>query len=405
MQFHNFHAAVQTPVERTCASAPRAHLFGNYRPPAPTFVRGERSVLYDARGKDYVDLVAGIATCGLGHCHPKLVAALTAQASALWHVSNLYDTQPASLLAARLCETSFADRVFFCNSGTEANEAAIKLVRRFHHDRGTPRAEILVCEGGFHGRTLGALSATAQPKYHLGFAPLVPGFRVLPYGDIEALRANLSERTAALLIEPIQGEGGVIVPPEGFLREARVLCDRVGALLVLDEVQTGMGRTGTLWAHQQEGVTPDVLTSAKALGGGFPIGAVLAREEVAASFVPGSHGSTFGGNPLATSVAKAALDVLLDDGVLAAVPALTRKLHLALAEALPAGLVTQVRGRGLLIGLEVSQPAGLLAARALEAGVLVNALGERVLRLAPALTLNDSELAEAASRLKYAFRA
>lgn len=405
MQFHSVSPSPQATLERSAEPLSRGSLFGNYRPPAVTFARGQGSVLFDTRGKDYVDLVAGIATCGLGHCHPKLVAALEQQGRSLWHVSNLYDTGAASSLAARLCATSFADRVFFCNSGTEANEAAIKLVRRFHHDRGAAREEILVCEGGFHGRTLGALSATAQPKYHVGFAPLVPGFRPIPYGDIEALRATLTERTAALLIEPIQGEGGVIVPPDGFLREARAACDRVGALLVLDEVQTGMGRTGKLWAHEHEGITPDVMTSAKALGGGFPIGAVLAREEVAASFVPGTHGSTFGGNPLATTVAKAVLDVLLDDGVLSSVPALTGKVRAALSEALPAHLVKQVRGRGLLIGIEVTESASVLAARALEAGVLINALGDRVLRVVPPLTLSDGELADAATRLKSAFRA
>jgi len=383
----------------------RRHLFPNYRPPAVTFTHGLGSVVYDTHGKDYIDLVAGIATCGLGHCHPKLVAALEAQAQTLWHISNLYDTRAASLLADSLCDTSFADRVFFCNSGTEANEGAIKLARRFHYDRGEKRTEILVCEGGFHGRTLGALSATAQPKYHEGFLPLVPGFRALPYGDADALRAQLTNKTAALLIEPIQGEGGVIVPPPGFLREARALCDAVGALLILDEVQTGMGRTGTLWAHEQEGITPDILTSAKALGGGFPIGAVLAREEVARSFVPGTHGSTYGGNPLATTVAKAVLDVLLEDGVLSRVPEVSRRLGAALADAMPRHLVKQVRGRGLLIGLEVTQPAAELALRALEAGVLVNALGDRVLRFVPPLTLTDSEIDEAAWRLKRAFGA
>ncbi len=405
MQFQQSHPATAHESEHGAASSARSHLFANYRPPAVTFTRGQGSVLYDARGKDYIDLVAGIATCSLGHCHPKLVAALEAQARSLWHVSNLYDTRAASVLASRLCATSFADRVFFCNSGTEANEAAIKLARRYHHDRGQARDEILVCQGGFHGRTLGALSATAQPKYHVGFGPLVPGFTVIPYGDLAALRAAMTERTAALMFEPIQGEGGVIVPPDGFMREARALCDARGALLLLDEVQTGMGRTGRLWAHQHEGIAPDIMTSAKALGGGFPVGAVLAREGVAASFVPGTHGSTFGGNPLAMSVAKAALDVLLDDGVLDGVPALTGKIHAALSDALPSTLVREVRGKGLLIGIEVHEPASKLAARALEAGVLVNALGERVLRLVPALTLRDDELSEAVRRLKQAFGA
>jgi predicted acetylornithine/succinylornithine family transaminase len=356
------------------------YLVPNYRPPATLFVRGQGSRLYDDRGHAYLDLVCGIATCALGHCHPQLVEALTLQATRLWHTSNAYLTEPATLLAERLVRSSFAERAFFCNSGTEANEAAIKLVRRVHHDRGAPRSEIIVFENSFHGRTLGSLSATAQPKYAVGFGPLVPGFVTVPYGDAQALERAISTRTAAVMLEPIQGEGGVLVPPTGFLEATRALCDRHGALLVFDEVQTGMGRTGKLWAYQHTQIAPDVLTSAKALGGGFPIGCMLTTHELARSFVPGTHASTFGGNPLAAAVALRMLELLLVGSV-----------------------VTGVRGRGLLLALEVSQPARALAVRALEGGVLVNALGDSALRLTPALDLSDADADEAVTRLAQAF--
>lgn len=382
----------------------RRHLFPNYRPQPVTFVRGVGSRLYDSMGRDYVDLVAGIATCSLGHCHPKLVASLERQGRALWHVSNLYDSEPAGELARRLCETSFAERVFFCNSGAEANEAAIKLARRVHHDRGAPRSEILVFHNSFHGRTMGALSATAQPKYHLGFEPLVPGFVPLPYGDASAVENVISERTAAILVEPIQGEGGVVVPPPDFLPRLRKAADSVGALLIFDEVQTGMGRTGTLWAYEQAGVRPDILTSAKALGGGFPIGALLSTDALAASFVPGTHASTFGGNPLATGVASTVLSILLDDGVLTEVRARGERLQAAMKEALPKGFLRGIRGRGLLLALEIDGNAPDIARRALEAGVLVNALGDQLLRLVPALNLSDLDIEVAAQRLAAACR-
>lgn len=376
-----------------------SRLTPNYRPAPRLFVRGEGSRLYDDGGRGYLDLVCGIATCALGHCHPALVEALTEQARLLWHTSNLYLTVPAPRLADLLVEHSCADRVFFCNSGTEANEAALKLARRFHHDQGAPRSEIVVFEGSFHGRTLGSLSATAQPKYHVGFGPLVPGFVVVPYGDLPALTAAVSERTAAVMLEPIQGEGGVVVPPAGFLEQVRALCDRHGALLVLDEVQTGMGRTGKLWAYEHTAITPDIFTSAKALGGGMPIGCMLATERCARSFVPGTHASTFGGNPLATAVAARVLEELVHGGVLAAVPARAARLREQLEARLVGRGVLAVRGQGLLLALDVAGSAQELARRALEAGVLVNALGERTLRLTPALVITDAEIDEAVERL------
>jgi predicted acetylornithine/succinylornithine family transaminase len=376
-----------------------AHLTPNYRPQPRLFVRGEGSRLYDADGRVYLDLVCGIATCALGHCHPALVEALTDQAGRLWHTSNLYLTEPAPRLAELLAAHSFADRVFFANSGTEANEAAIKLARRFHHDQGTPRAEIVVFESSFHGRTLGSLSATAQPKYHVGFGPLVPGFVVVKYGDPAALAAVMSERTAAVMLEPIQGEGGVVVPPPGFLEEVRALCNHHGALMILDEVQTGMGRTGKLWAYEHSAITPDILTAAKALGGGMPIGCMLASERCARSFVPGTHASTFGGNPLAAAVATRMLEELVRGGVLAGVAMRARRLREAIDERLVGRGVSGVRGQGLLLALDVEDKAQALARRALEAGVLVNALGEHTLRITPSLVISDEEIEGAVERL------
>ena len=376
-----------------------AYLTPNYRPPATLFVRGEGSRLYDAEGRAYLDLVSGIATCALGHCDPRLVDALERQAKKLWHTSNGYLTEPQAMLAERLVKASFESRAFFCNSGTEANEAAIKLVRRVHHDRGAPRHEIVVFDNSFHGRTMGSLSATSQPKYHVGFGPLVPGFVSVPYGDVEALARVMSERTAAVLLEPIQGEGGVVVPPASFLAEVRALCDRHGAFMVLDELQTGMGRTGKLWAHQHTQVEPDVLTSAKALGGGFPIGCMLARPELAKSLVPGTHASTFGGNPLACAVALRMVEALLDEGVLEGVQPRSERIVRAVESKVVGPRVKSVRGKGLLLALEVSEPARALSARALEAGVLVNALGESALRLTPALNIPEADIDEAVSRL------
>jgi acetylornithine/N-succinyldiaminopimelate aminotransferase len=320
----------------------------NYRQAPLALVRGEGSRVWDADGREYLDCICGIAVNALGHCHPAVRAALEAQAKELWHVSNLFYTPQAVELAEELTRsTGFATRAFLCNSGTEANEAALKLARKFHADRGEPqRHEIVACHGSFHGRTMFSLSVTGQPKYHHGYEPLVPGVRFVPFGDAAALEAAVGPRTAAFIVEPIQAEAGVFPAPPGYLRAAREITRRAGALLCLDEVQTGMGRTGKLWAHEWEGTAPDLMSSAKALANGFPMGACLASEEAGAHLTPGSHASTFGGTALASAVARAVLREIR--AVLPAALAVAARLGERLSALAAGGRVAQVRGRGML---------------------------------------------------------
>ncbi len=383
-------------------------LVGNYRPQPISLVRGQGCRVEDADGKRYLDLMGGIATTVLGHCHPALVRALKEQTGRIWHVSNLYNSEPQIALAERLVRHSFADRVFFCNSGAEANEAALKLARRWHRDRGDDRFEIVAFEGSFHGRTLFTLSATGTPGYWKGFEPLVPGIHHAPYGDLEATEKLLSPQTAAILVEPLLGEGGVRPAPDGFLRGLRELADRNGCLLVFDEVQTGMGRTGTLFAHEQHGASPDIMTLAKALGGGIPIGATCATEKVAGALTPGTHGSTFGGNPLAAACASAVLDVLIEEGVLEHGRRMGQYLGDALdrlARRLGSKRVRETRGVGLLRALELTSPAAPVVERCREGGVLVITAGETVLRLAPPLVIEQSELQEGVDVIEKAIAA
>ncbi len=385
-----------------------AVLVGNYRPQPISLVRGQGCRVEDADGKRYLDLMGGIATTVLGHCHPALVRALKEQTGRIWHVSNLYHSEPQIALAERLVRHSFADRVFFCNSGAEANEAALKLARRWHRDRDDDRFEIVAFEGSFHGRTLFTLSATGTPDYWKGFEPLVPGIHHAPYGDLEATEKLLSPQTAAILVEPLLGEGGVRLAPDGFLRGLRELADRNGCLLVFDEVQTGMGRTGTLFAHEQHGAIPDIMTLAKALGGGIPIGATCATEKVAGALTPGTHGSTFGGNPLAAACASAVLDVLIEEGVLEHGRRMGQYLGDALdklARRLGSKRVRETRGVGLLRALELTSPAAPVVERCREGGVLVITAGETVLRLAPPLVIEQSELQEGVDLIEKAIAA
>ena len=378
------------------AARGRGALVGNYRPQPVALVRGLGCHLFDADGRQYLDLMGGIATTVLGHCHARVVAALEEQAHQLWHVSNLYTTEPQIRLAERLVAHSFADRVFFCNSGAEANEAALKLARRWQRDRGQDRFEIVAFEQSFHGRTLFTVSATGQPAYWEGFEPMVPGIRHAPFGDLAGTKSLLSERTAAILVEPVQGEGGVRPAPRGFLRELRELADDNGCLLIFDEVQCGMGRTGTLFAYEQHDVVPDVMTLAKALGNGIPIGAMCAREEVASSLVPGTHASTFGGNPLAAACAVAVLDELLEGGALAhgcrMGTWLGEQLD-AMARDLGSQHIVEVRGTGMLRAIELTGPAAPVIDACREEGVLVISAGANILRLAPALVIEEAELA------------
>ena len=359
----------------------------NYGTPPIALVRGAGARVQDDHGRWYVDLLAGIATNSLGHAHPAIVHAVSEQVAVLGHVSNLAVSSPSVLLAERLCDLLGSDaRVFFCNSGAEANESAFKLSRL------TGRTEVVVASGSFHGRTMGALALTAQPAKQDPFRPLPGDVHVVPYGDRAALDSAVDSSTAAVFLEPIQGEGGVIVPPDDYLQAARVACDRVGALLVLDEVQTGIGRTGAWFAHQRAGVRPDVVTLAKGLGGGLPIGAMVALGDAADLFTPGAHGSTFGGNPISCAAALAVLNVLSAPGALERVAAVGDRLA---AEVTGWGLpaVDHVRGRGLLRAIALTAPVAREAEAAIRrAGALVNAVSADALRLAPPLTITDDEL-------------
>jgi acetylornithine/N-succinyldiaminopimelate aminotransferase len=356
------------------------------------FVRGEGSLLWDAEGNEYLDLLCGISVTSLGHCHPRVVAAVTEQVATLMHVSNLFYSAPAMRLAERLSELSLGGRVFLCNSGAEANEAAIKLARR-----ACPEGEIVVVLGAFHGRTLGALSATPQEAKQAPFAPLVPGFRaVAPAAD--AVRAAVHAGTAAVMLEPIQGEGGVHVLDDELLTAARAACDEHGAALIFDEIQTGMGRTGTLWAYEQTPVVPDAITSAKALGGGLPIGALVTGERLADAFAPGDHGSTFAGGPVVARAAIEALDVTADEQLLGSVVGLGATLAAGL-EGLPH--VLAVRGRGLMLACELDVDAPAVVRRALlEQRLVLNATGPTTVRLLPPLTISPAQVQEALGRLQ-----
>jgi acetylornithine/N-succinyldiaminopimelate aminotransferase len=369
------------------------------------FERGEGAWLISTNGERYLDFTSGVAVNALGHCHPHLVAALQEQATKLWHMSNLFKSPDGDKLAARLCEQSFADFVFFCNSGAEAMECAIKIARRYHAAKGHPeRYRLVTFEGAFHGRTLGTLAATGSAKYLEGFGPPLDGFDQVPHGDLEAVKKAIGPQTAAILIEPVQGEGGVRTAPHAFFRALRELCDDNGLLLVFDEVQTGMGRTGDLFAYKQLGVTPDVMSLAKALGGGFPIGACLATAEAASGMTPGSHGSTFGGNPLAIAAANAVLDVMLEPGFFEHVQKMSLLLKQKLASVVdryPA-VLSEVRGEGLLVGVKAVVPSGDLVAALREQKLLTVGAGDNVVRFLAPLIVSEAEIAESVQRLELA---
>ncbi|KGJ11404.1 aspartate aminotransferase family protein [Paracoccus sanguinis] len=366
------------------------------------FERGEGAWAITADGTRYLDLGAGIAVNALGHANPDLVAALTAQAGRIWHVSNLYQIPEQQRLAEMLVDKTFADTVFVTNSGTEAAELAIKMVRHYWYHHGQPeRIEILTFEGAFHGRSTGAIAAAGSEKMVKGFGPLMPGFRQLPWGDIAALKAAISDTTAAVMLEPVQGEGGIRPLPEADLREIRALCDQTGALMVLDEVQCGMGRTGKLFAHEWAGITPDIMMVAKGIGGGFPLGAVLATEQAAEGMVAGTHGSTYGGNPLACAVGAKVMEIVADDDFLSEVRrkgGLMRQKLEGLVAAHPE-VFEAVRGEGLMLGLKCKvAPADVVKAGYAEHLLTVPA-ADNVLRLLPPLTITDDEIGEAVARL------
>ncbi|MCL6618984.1 MAG: acetylornithine transaminase [Thermomonas hydrothermalis] len=385
-----------------------------YRQRAMILERGQGARVWDSDGRDYVDFAAGIAVCSLGHCDPELTAALVEQAGRLWHTSNVFYSEPPLRLAQELVASSrFAERVFLCNSGAEANEAAIKLVRKWATQQGrTPdRRVIVTCRGSFHGRTLAAVTATAQPKYQEGYEPLPGGFRYVDFNDIAQLEAAMAAGdVAAVMLEPVQGEGGVVPAAPGYLQAVRALCDQHHALLVLDEIQCGMGRTGALFAHWEDGVVPDIVTLAKALGGGFPIGALLAGPKVAQVMQFGAHGTTFGGNPLAAAVARVALRRLASEEIAANVARQSQALRDGLAELNRTfGLFAEVRGRGLMLGAvltpEHAGQAGAIGDLAAAHGLLILQAGPDVLRFVPALNIDDEAIADGLARLRQALAA
>ena len=368
------------------------------------FERGEGARLWTSDGRRFLDFGAGIATSSLGHGHPHLVKTIAEQAAKVMHVSNLYRVPQAEELAARHVAASFADSVFFCNSGAEANEGMVKAVRKYHAENGHPERFHMICfEGAFHGRTLAMLSATGNEKYLAGFGPPVQGFEHVPWDNMNAVRSAINERTAGIMIEPIQGEGGVRPASLRFLRELRAVCDEYGLLLALDEVQTGMGRSGKLWAHQWAEIEPDVMSSAKGIGGGFPLGAILAKEKVAKHLKPGTHGTTYGGGPLACAAGLAVMDVIMAPGFLDHVDRVARHLWkglVGLAAKHPA-VVEEVRGAGLLVGIKLKPEVsnGDMQAATVAEGLLTVAAGMNVLRLAPPLIITEAEADEAVALL------
>jgi len=357
-------------------------------------VKGKGTRVWDRDGKEYLDFVSGLAVCNLGHCHPKVVQAIQDQAGKLIHVSNFYYIEPQIRLASLLCKHSFADKVFFCNSGAEANEGAIKLARKYAKEkmRGD-RYEIITMERSFHGRTLATLTATAQEKFQKGFSPLMPGFKYIPFDDTVAVERAIDSKTCALMLEPIQGEGGVNCPSEGYLRTVRQICDEKGILLIFDEVQVGMGRTGKLFAYEHEGVEPDILTLAKSLAGGVPIGALLIKKGIAESFKPGDHASTFGGNPLATAAGVAALTAILEEGMLENCQKVGDYFLSKLKEIKARfSIVKAVRGKGLILGMELKTEGSLIVKEMMERGFLINCTMGNVLRFLPPLIVTKEEV-------------
>jgi acetylornithine/N-succinyldiaminopimelate aminotransferase len=362
------------------------------------FEHGQGAWLYTAEGRRYLDFASGVAVTGLGHSHPRLVKALTEQAQKLWHGSNLYRAPGQERLARRLVDATFADTVFFCNSGAEAIECGLKMVRKYHDDKGDPeRYRVITCTGAFHGRTLATISAAGQDKLLKGFLPEVDGFDHVAFANLNELRAAIGPATAAILVEPVQGEGGMRAAPVEYLRGLRQVADEFGLLLFFDEVQCGMGRTGRLFAHEWAGIEPDIVATAKALGGGFPVGACLATERAAAGMIAGTHGSTFGGNPLAMAVANAVLDVMLEDGFMARVEATSRRLEDKAGKlvARHPGVFTELRGKGLMLGLKCVGSNLDMVARLRDKGLLTAGAGDNVVRLLPPLIVTDGEIDEA----------
>ncbi|HPN09629.1 MAG TPA: aspartate aminotransferase family protein [Syntrophales bacterium] len=381
-------------------------IMGTYRRYPVVFTRGRGMKLWDSEGREYLDFVAGIAVCSLGHAHPAVTRAMQEQAERLVHVSNLYYIEAQIEYARLLTENCALKKVFFCNSGAEANEGAIKLARKFGNDSSSGmRNEIISMIASFHGRTMATITATGQEKFQQGFHPLLPGFKYAPFNDLETLAGMITERTCAVLVEPIQAEGGIRLPAPGYFAGLRKLCDERNILLILDEVQVGMGRTGSLFAYEQEGIIPDIITMAKAMGNGFPLGATLAGEKVAAAFEPGSHASTFGGNPLGMAAARATLEILLSEGIIQECRNKGSYLMARMQELQTRHkLIKEVRGRGLLVGVELNREAAVIIARAMKRGLLIASAGPNVLRFVPPLIATKQDIDQATAILDEVFK-
>ena len=373
----------------------KKYIMNTYNRFPVVFIKGRGAKLFDSDNREYLDFVAGIAACNLGHCHPKVTVAFQKQAQRLVHISNLYHNEPQIKLAKLLVENSFADKAFFCNSGAEANEAAIKLVRKYAKEKlKGNRFEIITMEKSFHGRTMATITATGQEKVQKGFEPLLPGFKYAPFNNIDAVKKAINKKTAAVMVEPIQGEGGVNIPDNDYLKKLRRLCNDEGILLVFDEVQTGMGRTGRLFAYEHYNIEPDIMTLAKALGNGVAIGAMLARDSVAEVFTPGSHATTFGGNPLACSAAVAALETIMEDGIMF-------EDCVRMGDYLIKGLkelkkeysfIKEIRGKGLLIGMDLTIDGKDIVMESLKDGLLINCTMDKILRFLPPLIVTKEEI-------------
>ena len=370
------------------------YIMSTYKRFPIALVRGSGARVWDSNGKEYLDFVAGIAVCSLGHSHPKVVEAIKKQVEILTHVSNLYHMEPQILYARQLMENSFAHKAFFCNSGAEANEAAIKLARKYAYENtGKGKYELITMKDSFHGRTMATVTATGQTKFQVGFAPLLEGFKYVPFDNISALSDAITDKTCGVMLEPIQGEGGVKIPDDKYLSEVRRICDEKGILMILDEIQVGMGRTGTLFAYEHYKVKPDIVTLAKAVGNGFPIGVMMATDRVASAFQPGSHASTFGGNPLAMAAALATLETIMNDGILENVRKVgayfIKRLHEMKNKS---SIIKDIRGRGLIIGIEISIEGSQIVNACMDRGLLINCIGGNVLRFVPPLTITEKDV-------------
>jgi len=373
------------------------NIMHTYRRFPVVLARGKGQKVWDVNGKEYLDFVAGIAVCNLGHSHPGVIDALKKQLEKLTHVSNLYYTEPQARLAKLLVDNSFADKVFFCNSGAEANEAAIKLARKYAHENlGADKFELITMKDSFHGRTMATITATGQEKFQFGFTPLLEGFTYVPFNDLKALEKAVNEKTCGVMVEPIQGEGGVNIPDARYLKEVRSLCDEHKILLIVDEVQTGIGRTGKLFAYEHAGIEPDIMTLAKALGNGFPVGAMLATDKIAESFAPGNHASTFGGNPLAMAAALATLEIMLHEGIL---DNCRKTGDYFLKELKKLGkkhaLINNVRGKGLMLAVTLNMEAAEIVRECMQKGLLINSTGGKTLRFVPPLIITDKDVDQA----------